>query len=117
MEGQESDARLLVIEMRHQKDATKELASQVATGNERQVELIKEVHSLVNSFVASQGKVEVLTSQGDDHETRIRTVEKAVGKIEPSIDRQNKWLDKIGPTLIIMAIAAVATLFAVNPFK
>ena len=92
MEGQESDIRLLVLEMKHQKETTKELVSVVAASNERQEELIKDVHNLVKEFVESNGKITELTKKADDHESRLRVNEEFIISLRPSIERQGKWL-------------------------
>lgn len=110
MNSTESDVRVLVAETRNQKQAIDDLAGSVK-------DMVSEVHSLVNETVKSNTRVNHVEKTTEDHEKRIRDLEKVQKGNAPVIAMIVNVANKAVPTLVVAAILGLAGLFYANPFK
>lgn len=121
MDGQESDQRILIAEMRlnqeHQQKSLSDLTSAIKESNANQAALTTEVHSMVKTYIADRGRLDALERNDIDKEQRLRINETFITALRPDVERKRLWIDRIVPTLIIAAVLAIAGIFYVNPFK
>lgn len=110
MSAQESDVRILTLEVKHQMQATNKLAQSVES-------MVKEVHNLVNETTKSNSRLSHVEKIMEDHEKRIRANESVNKANAPVISFIVNTANKAVPTLIVAAIVAIAGVFYVNPFK